>query len=203
MRVTAQDACNSTFSRLSRRLNVENVLLWPALCSTIRKLAGTAGASPFFCVLSEVKKSWVNNNRFWVTVAYYTIATASRVCNTENVQKICGSRIWCLQRLSVYITQIKIKYQKNFKSLFNLKTQHIHSRRPQNLHWTKRNKVTSLPVIPIFILNYGTKLFLNGLFLSYFPAKVFFVHTIFHSSLAQLHWIAIKVNHEEHRSIQN
>jgi hypothetical protein len=124
----------------------------------------------------------MNKNRFWVTVAYYTTATASRHCNRENVQKICGSRIWCLQRLSAYITQIKIKCQKNFKSLFVLKTQHIHSRRPQNLHWTKQNTVTSLPVIPSFILNYGNQFFLNGIFPSYSPTKVLCIQYSFRAS---------------------
>jgi len=95
----------------------------------------------------------MNKNGFWVTVAYYANATASRDCNRESAQKICGSRIWCkpnspgLKRLSAYITQIKIKCQKNFKILFILKTYYIHSSRTQNLNWTKRNKVMSLPVI--------------------------------------------------------
>ena len=156
----------------------------------------------FLCVLWEVKKTWMNKNRFWVTVAYYTTATARRDCNIENVQKICSGRIWFLQRSGAYITQIKIKCQKNFKSLFILTTQHIHSRRPQNSHSTKRNKVTSLPVIPSFIPNYGSQLFQNGLFPSYFPAKVFCAW-IFLSSLVQPHWIAIKMYHEEYGSIQN
>jgi hypothetical protein len=57
----------------------------------------------------------MNKNRLWVTAAYYPIPTASPDCNTENVQKIRGNRILCLQRLSAYITQIKIKCQGEFQ----------------------------------------------------------------------------------------